>query len=150
MKFRSSTAETYLFFSYIFKICVLKYSFPQYKSIYKFIGTIVNHIFIFLSEYHVAFSYTKLPAAASFNDYLEYIMGLPLNDNPSLFGMHSNADITCAQTEAYTCLATLLIMQPREIGIAAASIEEETIQITNSMLATMPKLFDLIAMEARY
>ncbi|KAL6436551.1 hypothetical protein ACFW04_004787 [Cataglyphis niger] len=94
--------------------------------------------------------YHQLPAAASFNDYLEYIKGLPLNDDPSLFGMHSNADITCAQTEAYTCLATLLIMQPKEIGIAAASIEEETIQITNSMLATMPKLFDLIAMEARY
>lgn len=92
----------------------------------------------------------KLPAAASFNDYLEYIKGLPLNDNPSLFGMHSNADITCAQIEAYTCLATLLIMQPREISIVAASIEEETIQIINGMLATMPKLFDLVAMETRY
>lgn len=92
----------------------------------------------------------KLPAAASFNDYLEYIKGLPLNDDPSLFGMHPNADITCAEAEMYTCLATLLSMQPREVGIAAASIENITIQITNDMLATIPELFDLIAMEARY
>ncbi|CAL1689869.1 unnamed protein product [Lasius platythorax] len=94
--------------------------------------------------------YHQLPAAASFNDYLEYIKGLPLNDNPSLFGMHSNADITCAQAETYTCLATLLSMQPREVGIVAASVEKVTIQITNDMLATIPELFDLIAMEARY
>ncbi|XP_072745723.1 dynein axonemal heavy chain 1 [Anoplolepis gracilipes] len=94
--------------------------------------------------------YHQLPAAASFNDYLEYIKGLPLNDNPSLFGMHSNADITCAQAETYTCLATLLSVQPRELGIVAASIEEITIQIINNMLATMPELFDLITMEARY
>lgn len=108
---------------------------------------------MFLSSYHnliCYFLYMKLPAAASFNDYLEYIKGLPLNDNPSLFGMHSNADITCAQAETYICLATLLSIQPRELDIATASSEEITIQIINDMLATMPELFDLITMQARY
>ncbi|EFN73504.1 Dynein heavy chain 1, axonemal [Camponotus floridanus] len=94
--------------------------------------------------------YHQLPVAALFDDYLEYIKGLPLNDNPSLFGMHSNADITCAQAETYICLATLLSIQPRELDIAAASSEEITIQIINDMFATMPELFDLITMQERY
>lgn len=92
----------------------------------------------------------KLPAAASFHDYLEYIKDFPLNDDPSLFGMHSNTNISYAQAEAYACLATLLNLQPRELGVAATSVEEVTTQITEDMLATIPEPFDLIAMQARY
>lgn len=95
------------------------------------------------------FSCAKLPAAATFNDYLEYIKGLPLNDDPSLFGMHSNADISCAQAETYACLETLLSMEPREIGVAAANAEEVTTQIINDMLAAVPEPFDLAAMQTR-
>ncbi|XP_018365084.1 PREDICTED: dynein heavy chain 1, axonemal-like [Trachymyrmex cornetzi] len=94
--------------------------------------------------------YHQLPAAATFKDYLEYIKDFPLNDNPSLFGMHSNADISYAQAEAHACLTTLLKMQPRELGVAATSVEEVTTQITKNMIATMPESFDLIAMQARY
>ncbi|XP_077275648.1 dynein axonemal heavy chain 1 [Temnothorax americanus] len=94
--------------------------------------------------------YHQLPAAASFNDYLEYIKGFPLNDDPSLFGMHSNADISYAQAEAYACLATLLNMQPRELGVVTASVEEVTSQITKDMLSTISEPFDLTAMQARY
>ncbi|XP_012056092.1 PREDICTED: dynein heavy chain 1, axonemal-like [Atta cephalotes] len=92
----------------------------------------------------------RLPAAATFKDYLEYIKDLPLIDNPSLFGMHSNADISYAQAEAHACLTTLLNMQPRELDVATTSIEEVTTQITKNMLATMPESFDLIAIQARY
>ncbi|XP_018339413.1 PREDICTED: dynein heavy chain 1, axonemal-like isoform X2 [Trachymyrmex septentrionalis] len=94
--------------------------------------------------------YHQLPAAATFKDYLEYIKDFPLNDNPSLFGMHSNADISYAQAEAHACLTTLLNMQPRELDVAATSVEEVTTQITKNMLATMPESFDLIAIQARY
>ncbi|KYN02640.1 Dynein heavy chain 1, axonemal [Cyphomyrmex costatus] len=94
--------------------------------------------------------YYQLPAVASFNDYLEYIKGFPLNDNPSLFGMHSNADISYAQAEAYACLTTLLNMQPRELGVTVTSVEEVTTQIAKNMLAMMPESFDLITMQTRY
>ncbi|XP_039313454.1 dynein heavy chain 1, axonemal [Solenopsis invicta] len=94
--------------------------------------------------------YYQLPAATSFNDYLEYIKGFPLNDDPSLFGMHSNTDISYAQAEAYACLTTLLNMQPRELGVAATSVEEATTQIIKNMLSTIPKPFDLIEIQARY
>ncbi|KAG5345241.1 DYH1 protein, partial [Acromyrmex charruanus] len=93
--------------------------------------------------------YHQLPDAATFKDYLEYIKDFPLNDNPSLFGMHSNADISYAQAEVHACLTTLLNMQPREL-IATTSVEEVTTQIIKNMLVTMPESFDLIAIQARY
>ncbi|TGZ44717.1 Dynein heavy chain 1, axonemal [Temnothorax longispinosus] len=111
---------------------------------------IVTKYAFILNLKHATFSCTKLPAAASFNDYLEYIKGFPLNDDPSLFGMHSNADISYAQAEAYACLATLLNMQPRELGVVTASVEEVTSQITKDMLSTISEPFDLTAMQARY
>lgn len=95
----------------------------------------------------------KLPAAA-FNDYLEYIKSFPLNDDPSLFGMHSNADISYAQVEAYACLTTLLNMQPRKLAtqetIATTSMEEVTSQITLDMLSTISAPFDLMTIQTRY
>lgn len=92
----------------------------------------------------------KLPATASFNDYLEYIKGFPLNDNLSLFGIHSNADISYTQAEAYVRLATLLNMQPRKLGVATTTMEKVTSQITKDILSTIFKSFDLIAIQARY
>ena len=35
--------------------------------------------------------------AADKDSYLEYIASLPTNANPEVFGLHENADITCAQ-----------------------------------------------------
>lgn len=75
---------------------------------------------------------------------------LPLNDNPSMFGMHPNADISCAQGETYACIETLLALQPREVGAAASSVEEVTTQIAEDMISTMPQTFNLAVMQLRY
>lgn len=64
--------------------------------------------------------------------------------------MHPNADISFAQAETYACLNTLLALQPREVGIAAASIEEVTSQLASEMLATMPPIFNLSAIHQKY
>ena len=45
--------------------------------------------------------------------YVEYIESLPIVPDPECFGMHENADITCAQTETMETLATILSMEPR-------------------------------------
>lgn len=37
-------------------------------------------------------------------EYTQYIRSLPLNDDPSLFGLHPNANITYAVTETNACL----------------------------------------------
>lgn len=93
---------------------------------------------------------TRLPDTATFEEYIEHVKTFPLNDDPSMFGMHPNADISCAQAESYACLETLLALQPRQVGIEAASIEEVTTQLAQDMLGQMPLTFDLAAMQLRY
>lgn len=78
-----------------------------------------------------------------FIDYIEYIKTFPINDDPELFGMHPNADITYAQFQTYTCLFTLLKLQPRQIGGAATSQEEVSAASARSILEQLPKQFDL-------
>ena len=39
-----------------------------------------------------------------------------MNAYPELFGLHENADITCAQNETFATLSTLLSLQPRVAG----------------------------------
>ncbi|XP_076227649.1 dynein axonemal heavy chain 1 [Nomia melanderi] len=94
--------------------------------------------------------YYQLPETATFEEYVEYIKSFPLNDEPEMFGMHPNADISFAQAETYSCLETLLALQPREVGAAAASTEEVTTQIAEDMLSNMPGIFNLAVMQARY
>lgn len=78
-----------------------------------------------------------------FIDYIDYIKTCPINDNPELFGMHPNADITFAQSQTYRCLSTLLLLQPKRVGGAAASQEDVTTSVSKSILERLPKLFDL-------
>lgn len=78
-----------------------------------------------------------------FIDYLDYIKTFPINDDPELFGMHPNADITFAQSQTHACLVTLLKLQPRQVGGTAASQEEVTASTARSILEQLPQLFDL-------
>lgn len=92
----------------------------------------------------------QLPDTATFHDYIEYVKTFPLNDHPSMFGMHPNADISFAQAETYACLNTLLALQPRQVGTAAASVEEVTNRLAQDMLSTIPRTFDLAVMQQKY
>ncbi|XP_060831781.1 dynein axonemal heavy chain 1-like [Bombus pascuorum] len=94
--------------------------------------------------------YVQLPDTATFHDYIEYVKTFPLNDHPSMFGMHPNADISFAQAETYACLNTLLALQPRQVGAAAASVEEVTNRLAQDMLSTIPRTFDLAVMQQKY
>lgn len=67
-----------------------------------------------------------------------------------MFGMHPNADISFAQAETYACLNTLLALQPRQVGTAAASVEEVTNRLAQDMLSTIPRTFDLTVMQQKY
>nr|XP_023022773.1 dynein heavy chain 1, axonemal-like [Leptinotarsa decemlineata] len=87
--------------------------------------------------------YHQVPTTTMFIDYMEYIKTFPINDDPLLFGMHPNADITFAQSQTYLCLATLLKLQPKQVGGAAASQEEVTAKSARTILDQLPHLFDL-------
>ncbi|XP_044749962.1 dynein axonemal heavy chain 1-like [Coccinella septempunctata] len=94
--------------------------------------------------------YYQLPPDALYLDYLDYIKSLPINDDPEVFGMHSNADITFAQALTSSCLSTLLMLQPKQIGGAAASQEEVTGNAAKDILEHLPPLFDLGEIARKY
>lgn len=85
----------------------------------------------------------QLPATSMFLDYMDYIKTFPINDDPALFGMHANADITFAQSQTYKCLSTLLLLQPKSVGGAASSQEEVTTAVSKTILDQLPVLFNL-------
>nr|XP_012140860.1 PREDICTED: dynein heavy chain 1, axonemal [Megachile rotundata] len=107
---------------------------------------VLSPVYVFDEQKH----YYQLVETATYEEYLEYIKTFPLNDEPSMFGMHPNADISFAQTETYSCLETLLALQPRQVGTAAASVEEVTTQLASDMLSEIPPTFDLAELQARY
>ncbi|XP_017768545.1 PREDICTED: dynein heavy chain 1, axonemal-like [Nicrophorus vespilloides] len=96
---------------------------------------------------HYAFDdhgfYHQLPGDTPLIDYMDYIRSFPLNDDPALFGLHKNADISCAQAVSYTCLSTLLKLQPKEIGGSATSQEDVTAKVSKNILKDIPPQFDV-------
>ncbi|KAJ9575540.1 hypothetical protein L9F63_007610, partial [Diploptera punctata] len=94
--------------------------------------------------------YVLLPTSKLLDEYVFYIRSLPINDNPELFGLHPNADISCAQSETYSCLATLLALQPRVVGGAAQSQEEVTMHMAKTIDEDTPDLFNLEQISLRY
>lgn len=90
------------------------------------------------------FSFIQLPGDTPFSDYVTYIKSFPLNDDPSIFGLHENADISYAQAETHACLETLLALQPKEVsGAASASTEDVSSKLATRILEELPPLFNL-------
>merc|ERR1711988_1589269 len=56
--------------------------------------------------------------------FLNFISELPVNAKPEVFGLHANADITCAQNEAFAVLGTVLSLQARVSGGTGLSRDE--------------------------
>ena len=55
---------------------------------------------------------------------MEYFKGLPINVPPEVFGLHDNADITCANNAATDLMDTVLGMQPRAAAGVVMSRED--------------------------
>ncbi|XP_056631499.1 dynein axonemal heavy chain 1-like [Diorhabda sublineata] len=107
---------------------------------------VINQTYVFDKQGY----YHQIRTDVLFADYVEYIKTLPINDDPELFGLHPNADITFAQSKTYACLSTLLLLQPKQIGGAASSQEETTANAARSILEQTPDLFDLDLISKRY
>jgi dynein heavy chain, axonemal len=56
------------------------------------------------------------PEGNTLESYREYVRSLPYNEGPEVFGLHDNANISCAISETNSLLDTALSLQPRSIG----------------------------------
>ncbi|KAJ8315371.1 LOW QUALITY PROTEIN: hypothetical protein KUTeg_007521 [Tegillarca granosa] len=81
----------------------------------------------------------KIPKCKSIDDYRAYIEGLPLQDSPECFGLHSNADITYQTNTANDMLATIVNIQPKDSGGGSGETRESVVyRLADDMLEKLP------------
>jgi dynein heavy chain len=93
-----------------------------------------------------------IPADGGIPNYIEYIESLPLVAEPSVFGMHQNANITKDQNETTKLFSSILLTQASSSGGGAAgkSKEELITEVASGILEKMPPLYDMEVAELKY
>lgn len=95
-------------------------------------------------SYSFSKSGTYKPASTGpLEEHMTYFGSLPQVDEPEIFGMHENANITFNRAESSHLMATILVLQPRETsGGAGKSSDEIVIDVVDDVEARMPELLD--------
>ena len=84
-------------------------------------------------------------------DYIRFIEKLPSVDSPEVFGLHENANITCARMEAADLLVRILNQQPRASASQGAEKEKAEINILREeILKLLPREYDLSTITKQY
>jgi dynein heavy chain len=86
----------------------------------------------------------KLPFEISTHgEYIDYVKTLPLNSEPSIFGFHSNADITKDINETQLLFDSLLLCSQTATGGGKGQSLEETLDLlATNILADFPLPFN--------
>lgn len=67
------------------------------------------------------------PSIGSISDCVSYFQSLPLTDDPEVFGMHENANVTFNTNESVNLMATMLSLQPRSSGGGSGKSSDEVV-----------------------
>jgi dynein heavy chain len=83
------------------------------------------------------------PPDTDIKGYQAYIDTWPLNDDPEIFGMHYNANITSMQNDSRGNINTILEIQPRLIGGGGGMTPDEIVIAKSAeLLEQLPDLLD--------
>jgi dynein heavy chain len=92
----------------------------------------------------------RSPPTCKVAEYIERIVEFPMNPHPNIFGLHANADITCAQNETQQLCDIMLSLQPK-VSTGGGKSREETIgEVACALQARELKLFPLDEITERY
>ncbi|CAM9114000.1 unnamed protein product, partial [Choristocarpus tenellus] len=83
------------------------------------------------------------PPEGSKESFVDYIKSLPFNEGPEVFGLHANANISCALSETNSLLDTALSLQPRSSGGSGKSWDEMLGELTEDISTRLPPAFDI-------
>ena len=84
------------------------------------------------------------PDYTTLDEYRQYIEGLPLIDNPEIFGMHENANIAFQTQETHNLIFTILDVQPRiSSGGGGKSNDEIVYELADSILGKLMDKLDI-------
>ena len=67
------------------------------------------------------------PPEGSMKSAMTYFESLPFTDDPEVFGMHTNANVTFNTNESLSLMSALLGLQPRSTGVGAGGISNDDI-----------------------
>lgn len=82
--------------------------------------------------------------------YLERIEALPVNAEPDIFGMHTNANIACALNETFDLFDTLVLLQPRTTGGGGQTREDVIYEDVLDLQLRLPPNFDIEGIGMQY
>ena len=84
------------------------------------------------------------PPVGPHSALMEYLRALPMIDNPEVFGMHANANITFQLQETRSLYETVLSIQPRlggGVSEGEKSPEEQVLDLAAALMDEMPEDF---------
>lgn len=95
-------------------------------------------------------SYVSI-AATDQAGYLKCVDDWPLNTLPEAFGLHENADITCARNETFDTLSTILVLEGGGTGTSGGKSPDEIItELASAIYAKIHAEFDIAAFQEKF
>jgi dynein heavy chain len=94
-------------------------------------------------EFFEGYKILKFPAINQYREAIEEWLDV---DNPGVFGLHSNGDLTYRTKETREMIETIMNIQPKDSGggDGGPTREEQVLAQADQMLANMPKSFDMV------
>ena len=83
------------------------------------------------------------PPPGPLSDVTDYVRSLPFYEGPEVFGLHDNANITCAISETNLLLDTALSLQPRSAGGDGKSWGDTIGELATDIASRIPPIFDI-------
>ncbi|XP_062507706.1 dynein axonemal heavy chain 3-like [Corticium candelabrum] len=90
------------------------------------------------------------PSKGQYQDYIEYIRGLPIISHPEVFGLHENADITKDNQETQQLFDNILLTLPRQTGGGGKSSQEVIEDLATDILSKLPPDYDIEMVIEKY
>ena len=84
------------------------------------------------------------PPLGKHEDYMNVVKNWPIQPHPEAFGLHENADITCAQNEVKELFESVLSLQPRVSTGGGLSREDIIDEAAESILSRCPKPWQML------
>lgn len=93
----------------------------------------------------------RAPLKGSFEEYLEFIRHLPAGQNPEVFGIHENGDITRQLTETRNLFGSILSTQANSSSSSGGKSGDEIISdLASDILNRLPQEFDIDKVSDRF
>ncbi|TPX60170.1 hypothetical protein SpCBS45565_g07578 [Spizellomyces sp. 'palustris'] len=85
------------------------------------------------------------PVKGTYENYLEYIRSLPLNQSPEIFGIHDNGDIARQLAETRSLFESVVATQERSVagGGGQKTSDEVLIEVATDILSRIPSVFNI-------